>query len=226
MRRRLLAAGALLLAGNAAFTAWASLPRGPRIAVLVSDAWFDVAGFNPAAYELALVRAGASAVRIRPAASLEGFDGLVLIGGGEVDPAELDRIREAERRGLPLLAICRGAQALALAYGGSVEPLAPELARRHGVTFSSLSAHRVRCEEGTRAAAAFGTSPFRASSTHARAATDAGPRLRVSARSDDGVIEALELPGPRFALGLQWHPEWEGRLEPFRALVAAARGGL
>jgi gamma-glutamyl-gamma-aminobutyrate hydrolase PuuD len=53
------------------------------------------------------------------------------------------------------------------------------------------------------------------------------PALAVAARSDDGVIEAVELPGPRFVVGLQWHPEWEPlagerSLAPFRALVAAA----
>lgn len=218
MRRRLLGLGALLVLGNAAFTAWASRPRGPRIAVVVSDAWFDVAGFNPSAYELALVRAGASAVRIRHDDSLEGFAGLVLMGGGDVDPRDFDLLREAERRDLPVLAICRGAQALALAYGGSLAPAG----RGHGVSIHSLWAHDVRCEPGTRAADVFGGGLFRASSTHALGIADAGPRLRVSARSDDGQIEAIELPGPRFVLGVQWHPEWEGRLAPFRALAAAA----
>jgi putative glutamine amidotransferase len=214
VRRRLLGLGALLVLGNAAFTAWASRPRGPRIAVVVSDAWFDVAGFNPAAYEFALVQAGAAAVRIRSDASLDGFAGLVLIGGGDVDPRELDLLREAERRGLPVLAICRGAQALAQAHGGALGPAG----RGH-----RMSIHDVRCEPGTRAAEVFGGGSFRASSTHALGIADAGPRLRVSARSADGRIEAVELPGPRFVLGVQWHPEWEGRLAPFRALVAACR---
>lgn len=220
MRRRLAAAAALLLAGNAGFTAWASRAGGPRIGVVVSEAWFDVAGVNPAAYELAVVRAGGSAVRIRPEDPLDGLSGLVLIGGGDVDPAEIDLLREAERRGLPVLAICRGAQALATAYGGTVEPLATELAARHRVSIRSLRAHEVRCEPGTRAAGVFGSDALRVSSTHALAVADPGPRLRVSARSDDGVIEALELPGPRFVLGLQWHPEWEGDLAPFRSLVS------
>ncbi|HEX7897700.1 MAG TPA: gamma-glutamyl-gamma-aminobutyrate hydrolase family protein [Planctomycetota bacterium] len=219
MRRRLLAGAALLLAGNAAFTAWASGAAGPRIGVVVSDAWFDVAGFNPAAYELAIVRAGGAAVRIRPEDSLDGLSGLVLIGGGDVDPAEFALLREAERRNLPVLAICRGAQALATAYGGALGPAG----RRHGVSIRSLWAHDVRCEPGTRAGGVFGSEAFRASSTHATAIADAGPRLRVSASSDDGGIEAVELPGERFVLGLQWHPEWEGREEPFVALVDAAR---
>ena len=223
MRRRLLAGAVALLAGNAGFTAWASRAGGPRIGVVVSEAWFDVAGFNPAAYELALVRAGGSAVRIRPEDSLDGLSGLVLIGGGDLDPAELLLIHEAERRGLPVLGICRGAQSLATAYGGTVEPLPSGQAGRHGVSFRSLSAHEVRVEEGTRAAGIFGAGAFDASSTHAFAIADPGPRLRVSARSDDGVIEAVELPGDRFVVGLQWHPEWEGRLAPFEALVNAAK---
>jgi putative glutamine amidotransferase len=90
------------------------------------------------------------------------------------------------------------------------------------VSFRSLCAHEVRVEEGTRAAAIFGAGAFEASSTHLCAIEDPGPRLRVSARSDDGVIEAVELPGSRFVVGVQWHPEWEGRLAPFQALVNAA----
>ena len=219
MRRRLLAGAVLLLGGNAGFTAWASRAAGPRIGVVVSDAWFDVAGVNPAAYELAIVRAGGAAVRIRPDDPLDGLEGVVLIGGQVLDPAELDRIRDAERRGLPVLGICRGAQAIATAYGGALGPAGSG----HGVSINSLWAHDIRCEPDTRAARIFGTEAFRASSTHALGIADAGPRLRVSATSGDGGIEAVELPGPRFVVGVQWHPEWEGDPAPFRALVAAAR---
>ena len=210
---------------NAAFTGWASTaagPDAPRIGVVVSDTWFDAAGFNPSAYELGLVRAGGNAVRRRPEEGLEGLDGLVLIGGGDVDPlrdaAELELIREAERRGLPVLAICRGAQLLATAYGGRLEERAGH--------FCTL--HEVSIEEGTRTREIYGGALGRVSSTHRMSIADPG-RLRVAARGADGGIEAVELPGPRFVVGLQWHPEWEGlaasdRLAPFRALVLRAKG--
>jgi len=72
-----------------------------------------------------------------------------------------------------------------------------------------------------------GGGSFPVSSTHFMGIADAG-RLQVSARADDGVIEAVELPGPRFVVGLQWHPEWEPlagprSLAPFRAFISSAR---
>lgn len=219
--KRLARLGLLLALLHAAFTAWASMPRGPRIGILVTEAWFDVAGLNPSAYELAVVRAGGQAVRIRPGTSLEGFAGLVLVGGGDVDPgrdaAELALLAEAEWRQLPVLAICRGAQLLATAHGGALGP-----SPGHG-----LAAHAVEIEEGTRTAGIFGCRSFQVSSTHRFAVTDPG-RLVVAARDPAGVVEAVELPGPRFVVGLQWHPEWEGlawpeRLAPFHALLVAAK---
>ncbi len=224
MRRRLLRGALALVVGNLAFTAWASTacgPAAPRIGVVVSEAWFDVAGFNPSAYELALVRAGANAVRRRPGDPLDGLDGLVLIGGGDVDllrdAAELEMIREAERRDLPVLAICRGAQVLAAAYGGRLGELPGHF----------LTLHPVGLEAGSRAAEIYGRTALTVSSTHRMSITDPG-RLRATAWGEGGVIEALELPGPRFVLGLQWHPEWEGlasadRLAPFQALAAATK---
>jgi putative glutamine amidotransferase len=139
---------------------------------------------------------------------------------------EIELLRRAEQRGLPVLGLCRGAQLLAVAYGGSLRPLKGEEGHRHGISASSLSAHGVTVEPGTRLRHLLGGASFPVSSTHFMGIADAG-RLRVSARADDGIIEAVELPGPRFVVGLQWHPEWEPlagdrSLSPFRALVAAA----
>ncbi len=224
MRRRFLRGAVLLVVGNLAFTAWASTacgPAAPRIGVVISAAWFDVAGFNPSAYELALVRAGANALRRRPGDSLEGLDGLVLIGGGDVDlqrdAAELALIREAERRDLPVLAICRGAQVLAAAYGG-----------RLGMSPGHfLELHPVLLDTESRTSGIYGQRSLTVSSTHRMSIVDPG-RLRAAAWGEGGVIEAVELPGARFVVGLQWHPEWEGlasgeRLAPFRALAAATK---
>jgi putative glutamine amidotransferase len=85
----------------------------------------------------------------------------------------------------------------------------------------------VRTEPGTGLRALLGGESFTVSSTHFQGIVDAGPRLQVAARSDDGLIEAIELPGPRFVIGLQWHPEWEPlsgerSLAPFRALVRSS----
>jgi putative glutamine amidotransferase len=237
-------------------TAWTHYGRGseaPRIGLSLSSDWYDKSEINPAATGLALSRAGANVRNLDPDDQpnldriLDGLDGLVLVGGmDDVDPAlfggdsskahfvqrkrddfELELLRRAEQRGMPVLALCRGAQLLAVAYGGSLRRLEGEQASRHGISLSSLAAHPVRIEPWSRLERLVGSGPFTASSTHFQGIADAGPRLRVAARADDGLIEAVELPGDRFVLGLQWHPEWEPlagdrSLAPFRALVRAA----
>jgi gamma-glutamyl-gamma-aminobutyrate hydrolase PuuD len=240
-RRLLVRAGAALglaLAGAGGFEAWARWGRGPRapvIGISVSRDWYDVARLNPAPYAAALGRAGANVLLLASgdAAALDGVDGLLLVGGGDVgadrehDAFERALLRRAEARGIPVLGICRGAQVIAAAHGGTLGPLEGESARRHGVTLQSLSAHDVRCRPGSILHGALGGGARRVSSTHVQAIVDPGPRLRVAAEAEDGVIEAVELPGPRFVVGIQWHPEIgslaeESELSPFRLLVEAA----
>jgi len=242
------------LCGIAAWTHQGQEPSAPRIGLSLSNDWYDRSELNPAATGLALSRVGATVMNLHPQdlprldALLDQVDGLVLVGGmDDVDPAlyggdpaqasfvqrerddfEIELLRRAERRGLPVLALCRGAQLMAVAYGGRLERLDDERAARHGLSLRSLSAHEVRTEAGTGLRALLGGESFPVSSTHFQGIADAGPRLRVAARSDDGLIEAVELPGPRFVVGLQWHPEWEPlagerSLAPFRTLVAQAR---
>lgn len=236
---RLAVVVALVLSGTTAWTHLGRGPQAPRIGLSLSEDWYDRTELNPAATGLALSRAGANVRNLEPRdlpdldRLLDELDGLVLVGGMDnVDPRrprdefEIELLRRAERRGLPVLALCRGAQLLAVAHGGSVRPLTGEQGRRHGISVHSLTAHEVILEPGTRLRELMGGS-FRVTSTHFQGIADAG-RLRVAARADDGVIEAVELPGPRFVVGIQWHPEWEPlagerSLAPFRALVAAAR---
>lgn len=253
-RRRLLAAGAALLGffglacgGFALWTRHGQGPRAPRIGISVSDVWYDKTGLQPGWYEAALARSGANVRRLsRDLSILDHLDGIVLIGGGDVDPrlyggdptsaSRVDRaqddfeialLKRAEERGLPVLAVCRGMQLLAVAHGATLRPLDGEAAKRHGITAKSLEAHAVTVTPGTRLHAAIGGGPHRVSSTHFQAVDNPGPRLRVAAVGEDGVIEAVELPGERLVLGLQWHPEWESvtdarDLAPFRLLVQAA----
>lgn len=220
----------------------------PRIGLSVSDIWYDATRINPAPYAAAIARAGGSVRTLSigddPDRALDGLDALVLAGSHEdVDPAlfggdpsrvwgvnrarddfEQALLRRAEARGIPVLAICRGAQLLTVAYGGRLGTLEGEAKSRHGATLHSLSAHAIRIEPGSRLAAPAGA----VSSTHFQAIVDPGPRLRVAARAEDGVIEAVELPGPRFCVGIQWHPELDSirhsdALAPFRLLIEAAR---
>jgi len=247
-----LTAFGIIASGVGAFEAWARRGRGPRapvVGISVSETWYDAARLNPAPYAGALARAGANVVVLKPGdvAAVDRVDGLLLVGGGDVEPTlfggdrgkahrvdrrhdecELALLRRAEARGIPVLGICRGAQMIAVAHGGTLRPLEGEGARRHGVTLKSVSAHEVRCLEGSLLRGALGAGPHRVSSTHVQAIDDPGPRLRVAARAEDGVIEAVELPGPRFVVGIQWHPEIESltegaQLTPFRLLVRASR---
>lgn len=161
------------------------------------------------------------------------FDGFVFSGGGDVDPAlygghldatvhSIDPERDDFERALiplvleadkPLLAICRGAQILNVALGGSLYediPSALPAALRHdwypNIPRDYL-AHTVEIEPGSRLAEILGTRKLRTNSLHHQAIRQPAPGLEVVARAEDDIIEAVELPGKRFAIGVQWHPE-------------------
>jgi len=161
------------------------------------------------------------------------FDGFVLSGGGDVDPAvysghldttihSIDPERDAFELALiplmlaadkPLLAICRGVQVFNVALGGSLyEDIASALpaAQRHDWYPNyprDYLAHTVEIEPGSRLAEILGTHKLRTNSLHHQAIRQPAPALEVVAHAEDGVIEAVELPGKRFAIGVQWHPE-------------------
>lgn len=182
---------------------------------------------------------------------IELADGLVLTGGGDVDPAgygaarervadddiaadgfELALLRAAREARLPTLAICRGAQLLAVAHGGSLrqhpQPTGDhgELAGRAGVEILAAR-HPVRLAEGSRVRRAFhGADTIAVNTIHHHQIADPGD-LRVTAIAPGGVIEALEPAGDWACLGVQWHPEKMAEPEQralFAALVRDARG--
>jgi putative glutamine amidotransferase len=132
-------------------------------------------------------------------------------------------------RGLPVLGICYGAQLMALHHGGSLHhhvPLDLPDAAPHDLD-ESEGRHLIRVEAGTRLAAALPEELRSVNSLHHQAIDDPGRGLFVSARSPDGVVEAIESRAAGFLLGVQWHPEklaGEARLAVFRALVAACAG--
>lgn len=188
-------------------------------------------------------------------ALLEGAGGLLLTGGGDVDPAlygqrphptfspaepgrdqaEIALVRAALDRDLPLLAICRGIQVLDVAAGGTLEqdiPSGVERAVPHRVTAApNAVAHEVWLTRGSRLAEILvdrlengDTLPV--NSRHHQAVKRVAPGFIVVAEAPDGVAEAIERPGGRFCLGVQWHPEnfWRtGQFRPlFEAFVTAA----
>jgi putative glutamine amidotransferase len=171
------------------------------------------------------------------------LDGLVLSGGGDVDPRAysqepgpevggVDATRDASERALlaaalradlPVLAICRGCQVLNVELGGTLHQHLPDVIgtlahRRAPFVFGDVAVETV---PGTRAAAVFGPSPTVLCSHHQSIAA-LGRGLVTTASAADGVIEAVELPTARFVLGVQWHPEEGMDQRPFDALVEAA----
>jgi putative glutamine amidotransferase len=171
------------------------------------------------------------------------LDGLVLTGGGDVDPVSygeqpdaevggVNPIRDGSERALlaaalaidlPVLAICRGLQVLNVELGGTLHQHLPDVVghlghRRAPMVFGEVE---VATEPGSKAATVFGAAPTVLCSHH-QSIRDLGRGLVPTARSADGVIEAVELPAARFVLGVQWHPEEGQDQRPFTALVAAA----
>lgn len=215
--------------------------------------WDVRAGFLPAAYFQGVTAAGGVAMLLPPQPVdsgiaervLDGLDGLVITGGKDIDPAaygqtahpatdepgrqrdawEFTLLGAALERGLPVLGICRGAQVLNVALGGTLHQHLPDVIGHHGhragnAVFTTLP---VRTVPGTRLAALVGES-VDARCYHHQAIAELGQGLIVSAWDGDGVVEALELPGDGFVLAVQWHPEESlDDLRLFAAIVEAAR---
>lgn len=183
---------------------------------------------------------------------LELIDGLVIPGGTHaspeswyVDPHEPKPYADSPRaafdvavvegalgRDKPLLGICAGMQELACVAGAK---MTRNVHKHHQTAIDHLRgrpaeeyAHDVTVEAGTRLAEIVGAGRLEVNTAHQEAVVAVPPTMRVSARSPDGVIEAIELPDRAFALGVQWHPEFflaagNPHRKMFEALVAAAR---
>ena len=202
--------------------------------------WSDASHAVPAQYVAALSRAGARALVLAahdPAPApeiLAPFDGLLLIGGGDVearrygrqphpteyleparDELELALAREAVRSGLPTLAICRGVQVLNVALGGSLHQHLPDMATmaEHGqAPVGDPIDHPVRAGAGTTLSGICGPVLTACNSQHHQGIDSLGAGLVAVGWSEDGLIEAVETVGPDglrlgWALGVQWHPE-------------------
>jgi putative glutamine amidotransferase len=181
------------------------------------------------------------------------LDGLLLSGGGDIDPdiygeaphpatneiaADRDRVELALARWVvekekPFLAICRGIQVLNVALGGTLiqdipseVPDALEHSFERGIVERGYHAHPVKIAADSRLAEIMQTEIAQTNSWHHQALKQVAPPLKVTAVAPDGVIEAVEVPGKRFAIGVQWHPEWLFEDQPehrrlFEGLVRA-----
>jgi putative glutamine amidotransferase len=148
----------------------------------------------------------------------------------ELDVFELEVARHADAAGLPILGICRGAQALNVARGGTLHQHLPAITD-HSVDHRQTKpgweeTHSVHVDPGSRLAAILGTTELWVNSFHHQAVDALGKGLRAVAWAPDGTIEAIESEDDRLVLGVQWHAETLDRHGPhqrlFEALVAAA----
>ena len=182
---------------------------------------------------------------------LERLDGILFSGGADIglehfdgaphpsvdveaarDAIELPLLRAAVDGDKPLLGICRGIQVMNVALGGTLYthildqlPNALQHDNAEGKPRTYL-AHPVRVEEGTRLAEILDAPLVQVNSLHHQGVKDLAPNLKATAFAPDGLIEGIELPDRKFALAVQWHPEWmtshEEMRKLFRAFVEAA----
>ena len=143
------------------------------------------------------------------------------------DATTLPLIREAVRRDMPVLAICRGIQELNVALGGTLHQRIFDMPERfnhkrrlgRGPLTSDEEryrpAHPVSLTPGGLFARLAGTTEIMVNSLHGQGIDQPAPKLVVEAVAPDGQIEAVSLPGARFVVGVQWHPEYKPLQNPF-----------
>ena len=185
------------------------------------------------AYVDAVVRAGGLPV-VLPVLDAAGagesvsrIDGLILSGGGDIDPSSYgeerdahvygvsaDRdasdfalVRQAYEQGLPVLAICRGMQVLNVAFGGTMHQHLGDGPPHLDVPNAYSTPQQVTVAPDSNLHRITGSDQLLVNSLHHQAVKDVGPSLCISARADDGIIEGLEISGCPTITAVQWHPE-------------------
>jgi putative glutamine amidotransferase len=211
--------------------------------------WNEPADLLPALYSSAVQNAGGVAVLLPPgppshaAPALDGVHALVIAGGPDVDPDryhaqrhpktggareerdgwELDLVRGALKRDLPLLGVCRGMQVLNTALGGTLIQHLPDVVgtEMHAPLVGAHGRHPVTLEAGSRLAVICGER-IEIATHHHQALDELGAGLKACGWADDGTVEAVELADRTWTMGVQWHPEAYNGEALFAALVTAA----
>jgi putative glutamine amidotransferase len=214
--------------------------------------WDRPAAVLPRVYSDCVIAAGGAVIGLPPQPAtpeavervLDGIDGLILTGGKDVEAAlygelahpendaprpdrdawELALVRAAIARDLPLLGICRGLQVLNVALGGTLVQHLPDVigSSRYSYGNATFADNPVATVPGTRVAGMLGAT-LTVKCYHHQAINRLAPGLTVSARGDDGIIQAVDIDGLGFGVAVQWHPEESPNdLRLFEAFVAAA----
>ncbi len=217
--------------------------------------WDVHASFLPEVYFAAVHRAGGVPVLLPPQPLAEGvadavldrLDGLIVTGGGDVDPSRYgrephpltdqpNRLRDdwetallegAIARELPFLGICRGLQVLNVARGGTLIQHLDDVVdgSRYRLGNGVFARNEVAVEPSSTLARVVGDATLPVKSYHHQAIEEVGEGLRVTARTDDGIPQAVELESVPFGVAVQWHPEEDAAEDArlFAGLVDAAR---
>ena len=215
--------------------------------------WDTSADLLPTVYAASVEAVGGVPVLLPPAATPEDsaaavvarLDGLIITGGADVEPgrygeqphARTVRWREdrdawetallgaAEATALPTLGVCRGMQVMAVRAGGVLDQHTPDLVghETHNPGGDLFGEVEVRTEPRSQIRSLVGDR-FSVHCHHHQSVRD-HPGFIASAWADDGTLEAMELPGDRFCVAVQWHPEMTHDAGLFRALVVAASEG-
>ncbi|WP_199399162.1 gamma-glutamyl-gamma-aminobutyrate hydrolase family protein [Zhihengliuella sp. ISTPL4] len=214
--------------------------------------WDVRAAFLPEQYLVGVTAAGGIALLLPPQdadaaeAAIAALDGLILSGGADVapelygaerhpltDPARVDRdawelalFRAAERRRMPVLAICRGLQLVNVARGGTLHQHLPESlgTERYRLGGGVFAENDVEVSDDTALAAVLGAGETRVHSYHHQGIDRLGEGLVPAARSDDGLVQAFVDTTAGHVVGIQWHPEENAEdRRLFADLVSQAR---
>lgn len=234
----------------------------PRIAFSLDNSFLGRVGITDATYQRVMTAAGGRLITLRPDAAgvpvspegiealleKEKIDGVLLTGGGDVDPNlyggdpnttmlvhrlrddfEIALIREARRRGLPMLGICRGCQIINVALGGTVRNLRKEQDVKS--LHLALKSHAVELNPDSKLAETLGVTHLpKVVSLHGNSVGKPAPEVTIAATGPGSVIEAIEADSAGqkgWIVGIQWHPELtlneQVQQKVFKSLVDRAR---
>ncbi len=191
-------------------------------------------------YLNAIVQAGGMPILIPSMLAEEDFldlysrlAGILFTGGGDVsleyfngsdhprigeadkgrDSTEITLMRAAVNDGKPILGICRGAQVMNVALGGTLYTHIPDqlkgaLDHDYPGDLRRVLVHPVNVDETSRSAEIFGETLLNVNSLHHQGLKDIAPSLRAAGHAPDGLVEVVEIPDHPYAVAVQWHPEW------------------